>query len=137
MKKNATILLILLLSISVACKKKKKAAEEEDQITIEMNQEEDSKSEMGDSEVSGDCEDFVDAYEKWMDSYVDLLAKYKENPVSLATSPEYTAMSMEMMEWSSKWSELAIDCARYPEYEERFNKIQEKAEKEMEELGFN
>ena len=104
---------------------------------IEISADEKSGTDMTKDEKSGDCEDFVDAYEKWMDSYVDLLAKYKEDPVSLATSPEYTAMSMEMMEWTSKWSDLAIDCARYPEYEERFKKIQEKAEKEMEELGFN
>ena len=102
-----------------------------------MTQDDDSKLSFSADEKSGDCDDFMDDYEEWMERYVELLGKYKENPVGLASSPEYTSMSMELMDWSSKWSSLAIDCAKYPEYESRFNKIQEKAEKEMEALGFN
>ena len=131
----STICLAILLLFS--CKKKQKSATDESEVMIEISTENESDNDVKKNEKSGDCEDFVDAYEKWMDSYVDLLAKYKEDPVSLATSPEYTAMSMEMMEWTSKWSELALDCARYPEYESRFNEIQEKAEKEMKALGFD
>lgn len=137
MKKLVAILFCLsFLSLSM-CKKKKKDDTEDTQITIEMSQDDDTRAELKNNEKSGDCDDFMDDYEEWMERYVELLRKYKENPVGLASSPEYTSMSMEMMEWSSKWSSLAIDCAKNPEYEKRFNKIQEKVEKEMEALGFN
>ena len=118
------------------CKEEKKAEKEEATITINMGKDEDSSADLRDSEQSGDCDEFMDDYEKWMERYIELLKKYKENPVGLASSPEYTEMSMELMEWSSKWSTLAIDCAKNPEYESRFKEIQEKAEKEMEALGF-
>ena len=137
MKKLVAILFCLsFLSLSM-CKNKKKADVEETQITIEMNQDDETRLELSKNEKSGDCDDFMDDYEEWMERYVELLRQYKENPVGLATSEEYTSMSTEMMEWSSKWSSLAIDCAKNPEYEKRFNKIQEKVEKEMEALGFN
>ena len=137
MKKLFALLLCTSFLSLTMCKKKKKADSEEPQITIDMTQDNDSKSDPRDDEKSGDCDDFMDDYEEWMERYVELLGKYKENPVGLASSQEYTSMSMELMEWSSKWSTLAIDCARNPEYETRFNEIQNKAEKEMEALGFN
>ena len=134
---NKTVLTIILLSavLILSCKKKQKSEESEEQITIEMKSEESVKSSLVDEEKSGDCDDFIDDYEKWMDEYVALLGEYKENPMGLVASEKYTSMSMEMMNWSSKWSELAVDCASDPEYEERINKIQEKADKEMEALG--
>ena len=137
MKKLLTLLLCMsFLSLSM-CKNKKKADSEEEMITIEMTRDDESKAAINADQKSGDCDDFMDDYEEWMDRYIELLRKYKENPVGLASSQEYSSMSMEMMEWSSKWSSLAIDCARNSEYEARFNKIQEKVEKEMEALGFN
>ena len=136
MQKGIITILCLFLFLAFSCKEKEKSDIDASDATIEINAETESKTDLNKDEKSGDCEDFVDAYEKWMDSYIDLLTKYKEDPVSLATAPEYRDMSMEMMEWTSKWSELAIDCARYPEYETRFREIQEKAEKEMEALGF-
>ncbi len=137
MNKVITIVVCIALISITACKKKQKSAEEEEQITIEMSEDITTSSDIEKKEVSGDCDDFMDDYEAWMEEYIALMAKYKKDPVALATSPEYTAMSMEMMEWSSKWSSLALDCAKYPEYEERFNEIQKKMDKEMEALDMN
>ena len=137
MKKLITLIICFSLIGLSSCKNEKKADSEETIITIDMTGDEDSKSDLRTDEKSGDCDDFMDDYEQWMESYVELIGKYKDNPVGLASSPEYTSMTMEMMEWTSKWSSLAMDCAKYPKYEKRFNKIQKKAEKELEALGIN
>ena len=137
MTKLITLICCLCFLGLTSCKNEKKAESDETIITIDMAEDEDSKTDLSKSEKSGDCDDFMDDYEQWMERYIELMGKYKDNPVGLASSPEYTSMSMEMMEWSSKWSSLAIDCAKYPKYEKRFNKIQKKADKELEALGIN
>ncbi len=136
---NRVIILIVCTALIsfTACKEKPKSEQDEEQVTIEMAEEDDVSSDQVRNEVSGDCDDFMDDYEAWMEKYLAVLAKYKEDPMSLATSPEYTEMSMEMMNWSSKWRELAIDCANNPEYEKRFDEIQKKVDKEMEALDMN
>ena len=134
MKKLAGILICLALFSLTTCKEKKKAETEETQITIEMNKDAVT-SDSSQKEESGDCEDFVDDYEAWMDKYIDMLAKYKADPVALATSPEFQSMTSQSMDWASRWSDVAVDCARYPEYEKRFKEIQQKADEELEALG--
>ena len=119
------------------CKKNKKTDEEESQITMEMSQGEDRKLSFTENKKSGDCDDFINDYEKWMKRFIKLLGKYKDNPAGLASSSEYTSMSMEMMEWTSNWANLAVDCAQNEEYANRFNEIQKKAQEQMEALGFN
>ena len=136
--KRVLICLLCLAFLGLAmCKKKKKTDDEDTQITIEMSEGEDMKVSFTENKKSGDCDDFINDYEKWMERYIELLGKYKENPVGLASSPEYTSMSMEMMEWTSNWANLAVDCAQNEEYEKRFKEIQKKAEEQMEALGFN
>lgn len=134
-----TVLALVLLSavFSMSCKKKQKSEESDQEITIEMTSEDGTKSEMVVEEKSGDCDDFIDDYEKWMEEYVALLSQHKDNPMGLVASEKYTSMSMEMINWSSKWSQLATDCASNPDYEKRMNEIQEKVDKQMEELGLN
>ena len=129
--------IVLMILLGTSCKKKQKSEESEETITIEMSSEEASKNDLVTEEKSGNCDDFLDDYEEWMEEYVALLSKHKDNPAALVSSAEYTSMSTEMINWTSKWSELAMDCATDPEYEKRINKIQEKMEKEMEALGFN
>ncbi len=128
--------IVLMLLLNSACKKKQKSEDSEETITIEMKSEEVTKSDLVTEEKSGDCDDFVDDYEAWMEEYVALLGKHKDNPAALVSSAEYSSMTMEMINWTSKWSELAVDCATNPEYEKRINEIQEKMEKEMEALGY-
>lgn len=128
--------IVLMLVLSSACKKKQKSEDSEETITIEMKSEEATKSDLVTEEKSGDCDDFIDDYEEWMEEYVSLLGKHKDNPAALVSSAEYTSMTTEMINWTSKWSELAVDCATNPDYEKRINKIQEKMEKEMEAMGF-
>lgn len=135
MKRFIILLAISLVMGNLACKKKQKTEESEEKITIDMSSEEVTKSDLVNEEKSGDCDDFIDEYEEWMENYVALLGKHKDNPTALVSSPEYTSMTMDMINWSSRWRELAIDCATDPDYERRFNEIQEKADKEMEALG--
>lgn len=136
--KHLTILLAMFLILgNLACKEKQKTEEAEEEITIDMSSEDAAKSEFVNEEKSGDCDDFIDDYERWMEEYVAMLGEYKDNPMGLVASEEYTSMSMEMMNWSSKWSQLAMDCASNPEYEKRINEIQEKVDKEMKALGLN
>jgi len=130
MKKYIAILFLSSLLIS-ACgnnQTKEKSAE----TTKESIEESDSK--MGEAK---DCDEFVDQYEKWMDNYLEFLEKYMKNPMDSKLAGEYMKLAQEGMTWMNQWNTKLYYCASQEEYQERFDKISEKADKKMEELGLN
>jgi hypothetical protein len=94
--------------------------------------------ETADSLKSGDkikdCDDFLDRYEKWMDEYLALLEEYMENPMDAELMAKYMELAGEALTWATQWGAL-YDCAGNEEYEKRFEAIEEKAEKKLEEMG--
>ena len=74
------------------------------------------------SEDSGDCGEFLSEYEDFMDNYIDILDKYKEDPTDMSILSEYSSITQEAQEWTSKIS----DCASDPLFAAKFAKIQMK-----------
>ncbi len=126
---------LVALSLSFGCKKKTKKTDESEDTTIEMTSEE-VKTTAVSSQKAADCDEFLDEYEAWMDEYLELLDKHKDNPAALAGTKEFSDMTMKSMEWASQGAQLAMDCASNSSYEKRMKEIQEKSNKRMKEMGF-
>ncbi len=135
MKTVLSTLLCAFLLLSVSCKKKKKSSEDSEEATIELKAE---SAEGSDSETSGsiaDCDEFLDEYEEWMDDYLAMMEKYKDDTMAMVSSEEYREMGTKALEWTNQAAQLALKCSNDPDYEERMNEIQDKADKKMDELG--
>jgi len=74
------------------------------------------------SSSSGDCDEFLEGYEKFMDDYIAILKKYKNDPTDASILSEYTSMMSEATEWSTK----TADCAADPKFAAKFVEIQTK-----------
>ena len=70
--------------------------------------------------TGGDCDEFLSGYEQFMDNYISILKKYKNNPTDASILSEYTSIMAEASEWSSKTS----DCATDPKFASKFTAIQ-------------
>ncbi|NAS14261.1 DUF6591 domain-containing protein [Poritiphilus flavus] len=135
MKTVLSTLLCAFLLLSLSCKKKKKASDDSEETTIEIKSE---AAEGSDAESSGsiaDCDEFLDEYEEWMDDYLAMMEKYKDNTMAMVSSEEYREMGTKAMEWTNQAAQLALKCSSDPDYEERMDEIQKRADKKMEELG--
>jgi hypothetical protein len=66
---------------------------------------------------------------------ITLTAKHKDNPVTLATSPEYIDTMMEGMNFSQQWATISMSCATNSSYEKRMKDIQDKLDKRLKKLG--
>lgn len=74
------------------------------------------------SSSSGDCDEFLDGYEKFMDDYIAILKKYKNDPTDASILSEYTSIMSEATEWSTK----TADCAADEKFAAKFTAIQMK-----------
>jgi len=120
--------------ILTACGGKQSATEENEKADrkTELSEEE---LESTDVDVAKDCDDFIDQYEKWMDTYLEFLEKYMKNPMDATLSEKYMELASESIEWTNQWGAKIIICGSQEKYEKRFNEISERAEKKLEELG--
>ena len=112
-----------------ACGGKQSASEEEKADTTDEN------VESSDFEAAKDCDDFIDEYEKWMDTYLEFLEKYMKNPMDATLAEKYMELASESVDWTNQWSTKVIICGSQEKYEKRFDEISERAEKKLEELG--
>lgn len=132
--KNLISPLLILAFIFASCgsgtssNEKEKAGESEKKTVEEAIENSDFKE-------AKDCDEFVDQYEKWMDSYLEFLEKYMKNPMDAVNSQEYMKLAQEGVNWASQWNTKLIHCASIEKYQKRFEEISEKAEKKMKELG--
>jgi hypothetical protein len=82
-----------------------------------------SNSESGEASSStGDCDEFLEGYEKFMNQYIAVLKKYKNDPTDTSILSEYTSIMTEATEWSAKTK----DCATDPKFAAKFTSIQMK-----------
>ena len=132
MKTNIVFILFALICLT-ACGDKPSEAEKE--ATVIKETENEKKEETTPSERIKDCEDFLDTYEAWTDDILNIMARHKDDPVALATSPEYTNTMMKGVNFMQDWATISFSCAMNPFYETRMNAIQEKMKKRQEELG--
>lgn len=96
------------------------------EIVEEKFESSNSGSESSESESSSDsksaenCEEFLDGYEKFMDDYIAIIKKMKNNPTDQTILTEYTSMMTEAAEWSTK----TADCAADAKFAAKFAAIQ-------------
>jgi len=131
---NKTIVLLLFMGIftQISCKQNKKTEAKDTIETTTLSTT--TNAEFEDKESQKKCDDFITDYEKWMVEYVDLIAKYKDNPAGLIGDPKYTKIGLKGVEWTTNWAN-DLSCAMNPKYQKRFNEIQDKIEKKMKEVG--
>jgi len=138
MKTNTKILTIGLVVIVMAfsCKKDQKKESGQAEPTS-MEQQEDGDTPLA-FEKADDCEEFIEQYEEWTDEYMSFMEKYKDNPMGAVSSPEYSKMMTKAASWSQNWLSVSASCTvNSSAYQKRFEKISEKVEKKMKELGFS
>jgi hypothetical protein len=113
----------------------KQSSNTEKEKTDDQSELSDEQIESTEFEAAKDCDDFIDQYEKWMDTYLEFLEKYMKNPMDAALSEQYMKLASESIEWTNNWGSKIILCGSQEKYEKRFNEISERAEKKLEELG--
>ena len=122
MKKVLAIVLSVVLLLSLcACRSNDTPIEVEnvytDDPSVENTENNSSASseetEPADSDVeetsSTDWESFLDEYEAWVDDYIEIVKKYKNNPTDMSILSDYSAMMTEMADWSTKADGVASE----------------------------
>ena len=100
----------------------------------EKTEQSDEVTDAGD-QVIKDCDDFLDKYDQWTDDYLKVLKAWKEDPTNMEVSESYMELSEDLGTWVTDWTNY-VQCAASEKYQKRFEKIADKLEKGMEELGF-
>ena len=49
---------------------------------------------------------FLKEYEEWVDKYIEITKKYKDNPSDMSILSDYTDMMTELTEWSTKTEDM-------------------------------
>ena len=74
-----------------------------------------------------DWKEFLRLYEEWIDSYIELLEKYNEDPTDISILNDYLAMMIELAEWAEMAEQVEVDLANDPnalrEYMETLSRI--------------
>ena len=94
------------------------------------------KSSKKDNDVKemANCDQFLDQYEEWVDTYLEFLEDYSKNQLDPDVIQKYAEVSQEASEWYMKWGTMYA-CATREKYQKRFEKIADKIEKKMKEIG--
>lgn len=83
---------------------------------------------------ASDCDEFLDNYEKWVESYLELLDKYIKNPMDMEVLQEYGKVTQEAATWATDWARL-ITCSDDEGIQERYDEIQKKIDAKLKELN--
>lgn len=68
---------------------------------------------------SGNCDEFLNGYEEYMDQYIAILKRQKANPTDMSILSEYTTMAAKAGEWTTKTK----DCATDPKFATKYTEI--------------
>ena len=124
MKKLVCLALALLMAMSlVACGGNDKIANESTPATPETESVEQKADDIQTESVeskddtqtesvennndSAEWKEFLKDYEEWVDEYIALMKKQKENPTDLTILSDYSKMTLEMAEWAEKSDDIA------------------------------
>lgn len=69
---------------------------------------------------------FLEEYEAWVDDYIAILKKYKENPTDLSILSDYSKMIADMATWTEKIEEVQdsiMDAEDIVEYSQEILRI--------------
>ena len=84
--------------------------------------------------IASNCNEFLDQYEEWVNSYISLLEDYMKNPMDSKLAEKYANVGQEAANWAMQWGSL-YTCAAKEKYAKRFEEISEKVENKLKELG--
>lgn len=60
------------------------------------------------AESTVDWREFLADYEAWVDDYVEICKKYKDNPTDMSILSDYTEMMTELTEWTQKTEDMEL-----------------------------
>ncbi|MBX2827362.1 MAG: hypothetical protein KTR22_04335 [Flavobacteriaceae bacterium] len=124
----------MLVVLLVSCNKKTK--ETNSDATTQMETESvELKSDTETNVALTGCDKFLNEYEAWMNGFIEIMARHKDDPVGLVGDPEYTKTMGEGIDWATRWMQQPQACMANSNYSKRFDAIQERAETKMKELG--
>lgn len=126
-----SVSLLLLFVMFISCNSGTSKSKSQDKL---MTEQEEAIKKAANTDIT-DCDEFLDRYEKWVDDYLVVMEKYMKNPLDTALSQEYLKVAQEGMEWFAQWSNNHFECTQKEKYQKRFDKISEKVDKKMKELG--
>ena len=72
-----------------------------------------------------DCDTFLKDYDKFVDKYISVLKKYKENPTDMTIMTEYSELAAEAAKWQGK---TPPECSE-PEHVQKLAEIAAKLAK--------
>jgi len=102
--------------------------ETENETVIDEDDESESNTEIiDDSSSSDEWDSVLDDYESYVDDYVAIIKKQKENPADMSIMTEYQELMQKGTEWSTKMSEMSSNFG--PEQLSRMLEIQAKLSK--------
>lgn len=102
--------------------------ETENETVIDEDDESESNTEIiDDSSSSDEWDSVLDDYESYVDDYVAIIKKQKENPTDMSIMTEYQELMQKGTEWSTKMSEMSSNFGT--EQLSRMLEIQEKLSK--------
>jgi len=82
--------------------------ETENETAIDKDDESESNTEIiDDSSSSDEWDSVLDDYESYVDDYVAIIKKQKENPTDMSIMTEYQELMQKGTEWSTKMSEMS------------------------------
>ena len=84
--------------------------ETENETVIDKDDESESNTEIiDDSSSSDEWDSVLDDYESYVDDYVAIIKKQKENPADMSIMTEYQELMQKGTEWSTKMSEMSSE----------------------------
>ena len=142
MKKLLSIVLSLTLILALAAcgdKTDNDVESNNDVASIETSNNVDNSAENDEeapAKTASDAEwkQFFKEYEEWVDEYIEITKKYKDNPSDMSILSDYTDMMTEMAEWTSKAEDMEKELedaspAELAEYSAELLRIAAKIEK--------
>ncbi|WP_299550128.1 hypothetical protein [Seonamhaeicola sp.] len=127
-------LIICLVLFNMSCKKSESNPIKNTQ-EIQSHKALEPKNPTASSKGIKDCDDFLNTYETWANDFLALMAKHKDNPIELVSSPEYSKTLTKSTQFMQAWQNIALSCASNEHYSKRMKVIQQRLEKKKKELG--
>ena len=136
MKKLLAIVLIFVFVISLAACGDTKSdnntkVDNSSVISVESKNDETSSSTPNENTES-EWKKFIKDYEAWVDEYIELTKKMKNNPTDTSILTEYTDMASKALEWTERSEEIQKSITNQQEAIEYANELLRIADKMLE-----
>lgn len=109
MKKFLALLLfvVLVFTISACGSETTTDVSTQEDATVVSSQEADAPVQETSDTI--EWKEFLSEYEAWVDQYIVMMKKYKENPSDLTLLADYSNMMTEMADWAEKTEKMQVE----------------------------